>query len=279
MSEDANGLPQADGTRLHLHHWSLPDGRACRGRVLIAHGLGEHAARHERLAQWLVARGFAVHAHDHYGHGRSTGARGRLDQPLRLRRDLLQMIERVRTTMPAGQPLILFGHSMGGLVAADAVGLAGARVDGLVLSSPALATRMRWWQRRGAALLARIAPRLAFGNGLPPKYLSHDAAVVAAYEADPLCHDRISGRLAHWIADSGPQVVAVASGWSTRTLLLFAGDDHLVDPDGSRRFAAAAPADRVSAVEFPQLYHELFNEAEAAPVYAALGDWLDRHFA
>ena len=94
--------------------------------------------------------------------------------------------------------------------------------------------------------------------------------------ADPLCHDRISARLARFIATSGPSTVAQAADWTVPTLLLWAGDDRLVSPAGSRAFAAAAPA-CVQAQCFYALYHELFNESAelAAPVFARLRQWLD----
>ena len=89
-------------------------------------------------------------------------------------------------------------------------------------------------------------------------------------------HDRISARLARFIDANGPRVIAAAPRWRVPTLLLYAGDDHLVSPAGSRAFAAAAPPSVVSAKCFDALYHEIFNEADAAPVFQALKDWLDR---
>ena len=63
------------------------------------------------------------------------------------------------------------------------------------------------------------------------------------------------------------------------TLLLYAGDDHIVDPEGSRSFAAHAPRDVVIAKRFDTLYHEIFNEHHPEPVFAALRQWLDERFA
>jgi alpha-beta hydrolase superfamily lysophospholipase len=108
--------------------------------------------------------------------------------------------------------------------------------------------------------------------------ISHDPAEVAAYRADPRVHDRVSGRLAHYIASAGSRVLDQAGRWSVPTLLLYAGADALVDPAGSRRFAAAAPTAMVAAHEFPAHYHELFNEIERAPVFDALHAWLDARF-
>jgi len=127
-------------------------------------------------------------------------------------------------------------------------------------------------------VLPKIAPNLRVGNGLDPAFLSHDPAVVAAYLADRSVHDRISGRLARFIAEAGPATVALAPRWKVPTLLLYAGDDKLVNPAGSRAFAAAAPKQLVRAHCFETLYHEIFNELEAEPVFAELKQWLDERF-
>ena len=163
-------------------------------------------------------------------------------------------------------------------MAASLVARNGAGIDALVLSSPAFAAGLGSWQKLLLATLPRVAPKLAVGNGLDPEFLSHDPEVVTAYRADPLVHDRISGRLAAFIAEEGPQVVRQAGAWSVPTLLLYAGADRLVDPQGSRAFAAAAPVDVVTAHCFEPLFHEIFNELDSAPVFERLRQWLDERF-
>jgi alpha-beta hydrolase superfamily lysophospholipase len=267
-----------DGVVLRTHAWATPTGTSTRGVVLLVHGLGEHAGRYAHVARQLNDHGFAVHAHDQFGHGESPGKRGTLSTPTRLLDDLADWVDRVRATMAPAQPLLLLGHSMGGAVAADFVAQRIREVQGLMLSSPALDAGMNRAQRALAAVLARLAPDFTIGNGLRVEKISHDPAEVAAYRADPRVHDRVSGRLAHYIASAGPRVLNRAGRWSVPTLLLYAGADALVDPAGSRRFAAAAPAVVVAAREFPAHYHEIFNEIERAPVFDALHAWLDARF-
>ncbi|MFT3812841.1 MAG: alpha/beta hydrolase [Acidovorax sp.] len=255
-----------DGQRLALYDWPLAGARA---QVLIVHGLGEHAGRYDALARRLNGWGLAVRAYDQYGHGQSSGPRGGLTSGTRLLDDLAEVLDATRTD----KPLVLLGHSMGGLVAARFVARTMRPVDALVLSSPALDAGLNAVQKILVATLPRIAPNLRVGNGLNADYLSHDPAVPRAYRADPLCHDRISARLAHFIADGGPP----ATGWTVPTLLLWAGDDRLVNPAGSRAFADAAPA-CLQPQCFDALYHELFNERAdlAAPVFARLERFLSQ---
>jgi alpha-beta hydrolase superfamily lysophospholipase len=267
-----------DGDRVVIQDWPLASGIPQRGTVIIVHGLGEHAGRYEHVAEHLNAWGFAVRGYDQCGHGESGGARGSLPTDSRLLDDLADIIDSTRASMRKGLPLILLGHSMGGLVVGRFVSLGIRPVSALIMSSPALDAGMNALQKWLVALLPKIAPNLRIGNGLNPHFISHDPAVVAAYQQDPMVHDRISARLARFIAEAGPQTLARAAHWTVPTLLLYAGDDRLLNPDGSRRFAAAAPKGVVTAKCFDGLYHEIFNEQDAEPVFAELKRWLDARF-
>ena len=268
----------SDGDNVVIQDWPLEHGVALRGVVIVVHGLGEHAGRYESVALELNALGFAVRGYDQCGHGESGGARGSLPTDARLLDDLADIVDSTRSRLRSTTPLILLGHSMGGLVVARFVSLGIRAVDGVILSSPALNPGLSGLQKLLIAVLPALAPDLCVGNGVNPEWISHDPAVVAAYKADPLVHDRISGRLARFIATAAPQTVALAGQWTVPTLLLYAGADRLLNPKGSRDFAAAAPKDVVSAVCFSTLYHEIFNELDPAPVFAALKAWLNRRF-
>lgn len=268
----------SDGDNLAVQDWPLPEGLRLRGVVVLVHGLGEHAWRYNHVARCLNEWGFAVRGYDQYGHGESGGVRGAIPSPLRLVEDLADIVESTRMRMDEGVPLIVLGHSMGGLVASAFAASRRRGVDGLILSSPALDPGLNIIQKMLLAVLPRIVPNLAVNNGLNPDYISHDPAVVAAYKNDPRVHDRISGRLARFIAEGGPWVLERASQWKVPTLLMYAGADRLVNPAGSRAFAQAAPKDVVTVRCFDNLYHEIFNELEAEPVFETLKQWLDARF-
>jgi alpha-beta hydrolase superfamily lysophospholipase len=272
-------LTTADGLKLHVRDWPCEQAR---GTVLIVHGLGEHIGRYEHVAAQLLRGGHHVVGYDHRGHGGSSGPRGRLHHPDDLLRDLALVIDALRVRQRG--PLVLLGHSMGGLVAARMVA-AGLEpkppkwhraVDALVLSSPALDVGMGRAQRLLLAVLGAIAPNGAVGNGLEPEWISRDPAVVQAYVEDPLVHDRVTPKLVRFMVEAGAFVRAHAAQWRVPTLLMYAGSDRCVAPAGSAAFAAAAPADVLTAQAFPALYHEIFNEPEQAEVFAVLGQWLAR---
>ena len=269
----------SDGENIALQDWPLPDGLALRGVVLIVHGLGEHAGRHDALARRLNTWGFAVRGYDHYGHGESGGARGALPTATRLVDDLADMIDSTRVRMGRAVPLLLFGHSLGGLVAADLVAQDRRRVDGLVLSSPALDPGLNLLQKLMVATLPHIAPNITVNNGLDAAFISHDTEVVNDYRRDPRVHDRVSPRIGRFIVDAAAQTMKGAAQWRVPTLLMYAADDRLVNPAGSRAFAAAAPRAVVTSQCFDGLYHEIFHELDPEPVYLRLRQWLDARFS
>jgi alpha-beta hydrolase superfamily lysophospholipase len=269
-----------DGLSLHLRVWPADDPR--RGVVVLVHGLGEHIDRYDHVARRLNAQGFAVVGYDHRGHGRSPGPRGGMPSDEALCADLGRVLYAARTQFPG--PLVLLGHSLGGLIAGRFVaeGLQPRPaawwrpVDALVMSSPALDPGTNAVQKLLLAVVAPMLPDLAVNNGLKVDWISRDAGVVKAYAGDPLVHDRITGRLGLFVARQGPAVIAAAPRWTTPTLLMWAGADRCVAPRGSAAFAAGAPGGVVTVREWPGLFHEIFNEPEQGEVLAALDDWLAR---
>lgn len=268
----------SDGDNLAVQDWPLEPGQALRGVVVVVHGLGEHAGRYDHVARRLNHWGFAVRGFDQYGHGESGGPRGGLTSDTRLLDDLADIVDTTRLRMQKGTPLILLGHSMGGAVAAMFVSQALRPIDALILSSPALDPGLNRLQKVLLATVPRIAPNLRVGNGLDVMKISHDPAVIEDYKKDFLIHNRISARLGAFIADAGAAIIAGAPRWKLPTLLMYAGADTLVNPQGSRNFCRLAPPNLVTTRCFETLYHEIFNELEAEPVFAELKAWLDSRF-
>lgn len=274
-----NKLQTADGLKLHVRH--SPAAGSARGTVVLVHGLGEHGGRYAHVARAFNGWGWHALAYDHRGHGHSEGPRGALNDPDALLDDLSRVVAAARSAHSG--PIVLFGHSMGGLVVAR-YGAEGTlpdperwfhAVDAMVLSSPALDADLTPVQRLQLGLMRWIAPNFAVGNGLKPEWFSRDPQVVAAYMADPLVHDRITPKLVSFILNGGKFARTQAAAWNLPTLLVYAGADRCVAPRGSRAFASSAPAHLVTAQEFPALYHEIFNEPEQHQVLQLVGDWLE----
>lgn len=259
-----------DGATLFLREW-IPAG-VSRGALLICHGLGEHSGRYAHVAERLAAIGITVWAHDHRGHGKSSGARGALASSDDLVVDAEQVL--VDLARATGHVPFIAGHSMGGPVAGMVALRGKAPVRGLILSSPALMTRAAGGLVAFGKLMAKLAPNMAMSNQLQVEYVARDLAVVDAYRKDALVHPTITPRLFAWIVNTGKALRDAAPNWKTPSLVLFAGADKLVDPAGARAFVAALPTGIGEAHEYPAFYHEIFNDPEKDAPLGVLEAWL-----
>ncbi|QGG90952.1 alpha/beta fold hydrolase [Agrobacterium sp. MA01] len=196
------------GARLAYHH--QPSTIAPRGIVLICHGLAEHSRRYEGFASALAAHGYHVFAHDHRGHGETTapdaqlGIFARRNGAEKVIADVMAMRELAVETYP-GLPVILFGHSMGGLIALNVANEHPQAFHGLTIwnsnFNPGLAGRFAQavlsleQMLKGSDVPSLVLPKATFvawgraikGHRTPFDWLSHDAREVDAYIADPLC--------------------------------------------------------------------------------------------
>jgi len=268
-----------DGTELLLRTWQ-PDPALfpeATGSLLLVHGLAEHCGRYQHVAELLCGLGLRVRAYDQRGHGASGGARMVAPHPDIYVEDLAEIHD---AAVGQWQELpFLLGHSMGGLVAARFATARVRPVRALVLSSPALALRLSGAMLMLHRALLTLAPNLRVPNPIEARYLSHDAAVVAQYRADPLVQGTISAGVLETFVRGMAQAQADAPLLEAPALLLVAGADRIVDAAGSRRFFDAAPPDLREMRWFDGGYHEIFNEAQPlrGEVFAALAGWLRQH--
>jgi len=272
VQSQEHNIAAADGTALFVTDWRPESTDSSKGGVILMHGLGEHSGRYQHVAQFFNTLGLSVRAYDHRGHGRSGGPRGDVPDSDTLLGDAQLVVEDFAMQISAAP--ILFGHSMGGLIAARYALEQRSPLRALILSSPALAIALSGGQKLLLKVLSAIAPGLTLPNGLEQRYLSHDANVVELYGKDPLVHGRISARLLNCMLASMAIAQTRAASLAIPTLLLYAGDDHIVDAGGSETFSKALPANLSEIHVYPALYHEIFNEIGAEQVFADLRNWL-----
>jgi alpha-beta hydrolase superfamily lysophospholipase len=265
-------LSGADATPLFVADWPAQASAAKPAGIVLMHGLGEHSGRYGHVARFFNDCGFAVRAYDHRGHGRSGGARGDTPSAEAMVQDARIVIEDFARQLAA--PPLLLGHSMGGLFAAYYATRALSPLSGLILSSPALRISLKDAQKLLLQILGVVAPGLRIPNGLDSNYLSHRQEVVEAYNRDPVVHPKISARLLRAMLDAIEFAQAHASALDIRTLLLVAGEDHLVDASGSDAFFEKLAPGVGTMHRYAGYYHEIFNDVDAARVFNDLRTWL-----
>jgi len=245
--------------------------------VLVVHGFGEHSGRYGYLVPPLTAAGYAVYALDHRGHGRSPGKRGHIDSFDDYLADVRALAAFAQAASP-GLPVVVFGHSLGGLIALLYAlrypsGLAGVIASAPLLTKPNVSPMLL----TVAQLLSRVAPSFALDTGLDATTISRDPAEVARYTSDPQVHSKSTARAGSEIMKAIDWAQAHA-GELTVPLLLYHGDaDNLVPIEGSRRFFAAVQEQDKQFVERPGGYHESHNDLGRDELFTMIVAWLNAH--
>jgi alpha-beta hydrolase superfamily lysophospholipase len=170
-----------------------------------------------------------------------------------------------------GAPVILYGHSMGGLVVAGYCLSNRPRSDLVVLSAPGLDSTLATWKKRIVPVLNRVTPRLPIPNGVDPETLSRDPEVGVRLATDTLCATASTARFGAEALREQARVRELASGGlGVPTLVLHGEDDALVPPSASRVFEGAPATERRA---YPGLRHELHNEPEGPAVIDDVIAW------
>jgi alpha-beta hydrolase superfamily lysophospholipase len=264
---EGEGRRTVAGTRgdVSVRTWSREDPDRL---VVLVHGYGEHVDRYDHVARTLLDRGATVVAPDHIGHGRSAGERALVEDFEAVVDDLRAVVQDARGDLP----VVMVGHSMGGLIAIRYTQRHRKDLAGLVLSGPAvgLAPVFEGWL---------AAPELP-ADPIDVATLSRDPEIGEAYAADPLVYH---------------------GGWKRPTLEAFVAADAAIeaggdfgdlptyyvhgDADELVPMAVARPfVERLAGSDFterivPGARHEVFNETDRDETIGAVADWVDQRAA
>ncbi|WP_022836561.1 alpha/beta hydrolase [Salisaeta longa] len=262
-----------DGLRLFTQQWVPP---APRASVVFVHGYAEHSSRYDDLARYLNAEGYAVYTYDHRGFGRSGGPRALMHSAEPWLDDLQEILQRPVLQQAPG-PLFLMGHSMGGaLVLAYALRETPA-LDGLVLSSPAIAVPAPGGAigQTVAQWVGRWLPRLPTVGKLHDA-LSHDPAVRERVARDPLCYQgRVPAATGATLLRLGQRLQATMHALTLPFYAFHGTADIITKPAGTQRlYDTAASTDKTLKL-YEGLYHETLHEYAKDAVRADLLNWLN----
>jgi alpha-beta hydrolase superfamily lysophospholipase len=237
--------------------------------ALLAHGYGEHIGRYEYVADTLLRHGAAVYGPDHIGHGRSGGERVVIEDFEEVVTDLHTVAEHARERHP-GLPVVLIGHSMGGMIAARYAQRYGDGLAALVLSGPVLGP----WGAIKALLGLEEIPDIPIDTAT----LSRDPAVGEAYTADPLVwHGPFKRRTVEAFDRCLSTIAAGGRLGALPTLWVHGEADELVPLSETRVGIEEIRGDDLTEVIYPDARHEVFNETNKDEVLGDVVEFVTRH--
>jgi alpha-beta hydrolase superfamily lysophospholipase len=309
MTFSVKRLARDDGTSIAVYQWPPPSA-SIRGAVQIAHGLAEHAARYDRVAEALTRAGYAVYASDHRGHGQTAqrpsdyGYFADRDGFRHVVDDLYAVNRHIASELP-GVGRVLFAHSFGSFAAQAYLYTHGDTLAGAVLSGTnsgvaklvqvgiglAYFERLRLGPKNHSALLQKMSFGSYNRSFAPTRtefdWLSRDPVEVDKYVNDPLCGFELTTQ--GWIDLMGGLIAIERSDNQARIpkslpIYLFSGAEDPVGQAGKGPRALAAAYERngltnVTLKLYPGGRHEMLNEINRDEVVSDLIAWLDSQLA
>ncbi|MEZ4640271.1 MAG: alpha/beta hydrolase [Caldilineaceae bacterium] len=242
--------------------------------VVVVHGLGEHSGRYTNLFDVLLAANYAVFAADHQGFGQSGGQRGHVAHFADYLPDVQHMVEMARAERPH-TPVIIFGHSMGGLIALYHALEYPKVVDAYVISAPALLASPNPWLVRAMRVLNLVRPTFVIRRPGDNTTISRDLEEVRRFDEDPLHVPVSSARWAVEILKTQKLVSHRAAEIGVPILMVQGMADQLVVPQATVDFFEHVSSADKTLYTYPGYYHELHNDLDKEKPLADVVQWLD----
>jgi alpha-beta hydrolase superfamily lysophospholipase len=278
-------LDTPDEISLHWNCWEPKS--SIRGTVVLVHGYKEHSKRYDLVVEFLTGIGFRVVAYDQRGHGRSGGSPAFVSHFDKLLDDLEVVLLKIDMDNSPGTPVILWGHSMGGLVVLRYLQTRAYSVAGSIISAPWLKTNMEnSWVKRALirilgmpfGLMNMIAPKIRVPVGIHPKKLTQDLEIQQAYLEDPMVHKFVTPGLYRAALDAQKQLLADPKSFSGPIIFLVPDADQVVDTDTTLRFVERISGPGIELCRLKGFRHEPHNETKREKVFSLVNTWLDSNF-
>ncbi|MEG0575106.1 MAG: alpha/beta hydrolase [Anaerovoracaceae bacterium] len=265
---------------LVAYEWDIHDPKHM---VVLIHGIGEYAARYNRVASEFNKNGIAVFSMDLKGHGISYGKRGHCAPRTEVFRDIDLLIEYAKDKHPDA-PIVLYGHSMGGNISLNYRynGKLNSLMEGYIISAPwvTLVRPVPSYQYKSIKVLSKIFPQKTISSKIDEKDLGN-LKNVKGYNKDPLVHEKISFLCAlegFEIAKKMANNTITKTGeGSKKPMLLMHGDADVVCSVMGSRQIKENEGDICTYVEWEGLSHEIHNGgkiSEGNEVIAKAIEWI-----
>ena len=257
--------------KIFVRSWEVEDPKA---NIFIAHGLGEHSGRYAHFAEHFNQLGYNVYAHDHQGHGKSSGKQGHIDSFAQYSDDLKTVVE---NNSAEKRPNHLLGHSLGGVIASGFLIRNPGIIDRCIISAPGFEKKIAPNPIKAfiGKLLANITPQLTLWNEIEAEWICRSETIVSDYQKDPLVHDRVSAKFFTSFLAERVLIEKNADSIKLPTLMILPGADLIINHQVSKELFALFSNEENRLVEFPDCYHEILNEEiEKFEAYTEIENWL-----
>lgn len=279
---------------IHDHLFRTRDGISLRCRIwipddpqkvaLLIHGAGQHIEIYRDLGSWLARKGIIFIAFDLRGFGRSEGKRGHVNHFGEYLEDVDQLVRFFKEKFQ-GIPFHLIGHSLGGLIVTRYVQCRPGRVDGIILSAPALGFRLpipspadwviRWIGNTLPSFSVNPYRWIKKAQRIPKlkSVVTHD---VDGKINDPLVCQQYSFRWLQELLTQTKEAIQRVEEIMVPTLCICGGKDPLIHTEQVHSFFNRLAVKEKKWILLSDAEHRLLHPEQPVSAVDALTSWLCR---
>jgi len=265
-------IDSAQGAKIFVRSW-VP-GATPRGVVVVCHGVNSHSGQYVWVGEQFVGANYAVYALDLRGRGRSEGERFYVEDIADYVSDVANTIALAKSRHD-GLPLLLLGHSAGGVVSSTYVLDNQAQLAGFICESFAFQVPAPGFALAAIKGISHIAPRLPVLK-LRNEDFSRDPRAVDALNDDPLTAGEVQPaitvaalvRADERLRDEFPTV-------KLPLLVMHGTDDKATVCHGSQFFYDTAGSTDKTLKLYEGHYHDLLNDVGKEQVMADVLNWIE----
>lgn len=264
----------SSGKKIFFREWKIKG--QPKKNILIIHGLGEHSGRYKEFAEFYIKKGIGVYALDLQGHGKSEGKRGHIKSFEEYLDSIENLLIFIRKKF-LDTPIILFGHSLGGLIGLNfLIERESKEIESAVISSPWIETAIKIPEYLIIIQknLKRVFPSLRLNNRLISNHLSKNKDIVSEYDKDELVHNKISLKLYSEVMRSIDNVKEKASRIKIKILLYHGKSDKIISSNGTLKISKQLKKHKIKLYE--NVYHEPHNDLEKEEIYQDILEFIKK---
>ncbi|WML30395.1 alpha/beta hydrolase [Neobacillus sp. OS1-32] len=243
--------------------------------IVIVHGAMEHHRRYGWLIEMWRSSGFHVIMSDLPGQGITTRAnRGHIDS---FDEYIFEVKDWVQAAYRYDLPVFLMGHSMGGLISIRLLQEERLNIAGVILSSPCLGLVQKQpkFLELISLLLNIVFPSFKVNSGLTVQMATRNEDVWEADSNDSLFVTKVSVRWYRELVYAMKQAfLDLEKIQDIPMLLMQGGEDKIVNKANVKDWFNHAPLSEKRFKEWPQCYHEIFNEPEREEIFEYAKDFV-----
>lgn len=236
---------------------------------IFTHGIAEYSKSYIEFSKFLQNNGYHVIAYDLHGHGKSGGIRGSVENYDIVIEDLKELVDYAYTK---SEKVILYGHSMGGVITNLYVTL-GHKADGIIIAASPIKLSFLLWMI--GILPKRKINDIKIMTNFTDKNLAHENTYIK--DEDDL--DYFYLKYINEVVIKGiKKIKKEYQNVDIPSLFIYSKGDKMAKPSNGRALFKMSKSNNKELIIYEKSRHNLHLDIEHERLYNDVVNWLNENF-